>query len=263
MRNPFGWLQHRARNEALVWLARLKRGLRQDEGPELRCWLEPRSHRSAIAKAAVEWHGPEVLAVLSELFPIDPARLEPRRGTHPAIRVAAALAPICVAVLLGLLMRLFQKDPWYVTTPKETKQLALEDGSRVALNGGTAISVAYLEHIRSVLMARGEAVFTVASEPYRPFDLQAAGRHFATTSGTFDVRIAAPNRLSITVLAGTVTALPPLNPRHDSEHVLGPMTSKPILIEPLQMLTIAPDEESGQTLTEQDVRALLGWQRGT
>lgn len=253
----------RAREEALAWLARLKRGLRPDEGPQLLAWLKRRSHRRLIAKAALEWHGPEVLAVLSEIFPIDPAEFEPRRGPHPVIMAAAAAVAACLTLLPIELSILGHKDHWYVTTPQQTRRLALEDGTQVALNRGTGISVVYLEHIRSVLVARGEALFTVAREAHRPFHVRAADRDFETRSATFDIRVAAPNRLSILVLAGTVTVFP-APPRRLPDgsygHVSDPLMNKAILLEPLQRLVMEPDEESGQRLTEEDVRSSLSWQ---
>ena len=269
MRNPF-FIRHRAREEALAWLARLKRGLRPDEGPQLITWLRRRSHRRLIAKAAVEWHGPEVLAVLSQIFPIDPASLEPRRGRHPATAVAifACIAAFPVAFVFALheLGVGGHLEDWYTTTPDATRQVSLQDGTRVALNRGTGFSAMFWEHIRLVFVVRGEAIFTVAREPHRPFHVRAAGRDFETMSGTFDVRLVAPDRMTITVLEGTVTVSPPpMRKRPDGtyEYPLGPAFSRPILLEPLQMLAIEPEEESGRQLTEQDVRSSLAWQGGT
>jgi transmembrane sensor len=251
-------------------LARLKRGLRQDEGPELLAWLRRRSHRRLIAKAAAEWHGPEVLAVLSEIFPIDPASLEPRRGRHPATAAAIfaciALSPVALVLVLHMLGVGGHLEDQYATTADATRRLSLQDGTRVALNRGTGISVMFWEHLRIVFVARGEVIFTVASEPHRPFHVRAGGRDFETMSGTFDVRLAAPDRLTITVLEGTVTVSPPpMRKRPDGtyEYPLDSTFSQPILLEPLQMLAIEPDEESGRQLTEQDVRSSLSWQGGT
>lgn len=239
-----------------MWLARLKRGLRQAEGPQLLAWLERRSHRHAIAKAAVEWHGPEVLAVLSVIFPIPPAILEPRRGPRPALLTAAAFAGACITLgaPIAVLLAAAMHHNEYTTAPQATKRFTLEDGTHVALNRGTQIDVTYAAHARSVVVARGEVLFEVASEPDSPFYIHAAGRNFETSAATFDVRFAAPNKLSLTVLEGTVTVY--RRPRPGSN-------GRPILLEPLQMLVIEDDAESGQTLTQQDVRSQLSWQRGT
>lgn len=250
-----GKRRSRARDEALVWLARLKRGLRQHEGQELLTWLKRRSHRTAIATAAVESHGPEVLAVLSEIFPIRPAILETRNGTRPTLVAAAAIAGACIllgAPLAILLASGVHRDV-YTTPPEATKRLTLQDGTLVKLNRGTQIHVVYAARARSVDISQGEALFQVVSAPDRPFYLHAAGRNFETSSATFDIRFEAPQTLSVTVLEGTVTAFP--LPRPNSH-------KQPILIEPRQMLVIEQDEESGRALTEQDVRSRLAWQRG-
>jgi transmembrane sensor len=251
----FSKRRNRARDEASMWLARLKRGLRQNEGRELRAWLQRRSHRTAIAKAAVDWHGPEVLAVLAEIFPIPPAILEPRRGTRPTLVAAAAVTGAClllVAPIAILLASAVHRDV-YTTAPRATRRLTLQDGTLVKLNRGTRIHVVYAARARSVDISQGEALFKVVSAPDRPFYIHAAGRNFETSSATFDVRFDTPQSLSLTVLKGTVTAFPRPRPTGHKQ---------PIVIEPLQMLVIENDTESGQALTEQDVRMRLAWQRG-
>ena len=155
---------------------------------------------------------------------IPPAILEPRRP-RPALLTAAAFAGAC---------------------------LTLEDGTRVALNRGTQINVTYAAHARSVVVARGEALFRVASVMNRPFYLHAAGRNFEASAAIFDIRFAAPDILSLTVLEGTVTVFPLPRPG-----------KKAILLQPLQMLVIGPNAEFGQALSEQDVRSQLSWQKGT
>jgi transmembrane sensor len=268
MRVPLLNLRRRAREEALAWLARLKRGLRQNEGPELQDWLRRRSHRRVIAKAAVEWHGPEVLAVLSELFPIDPAILEPRSGPHPAFIAAAAVVGAGITLVIPFVIdtMMGMHGHTYTTALKATRRVALEDGTRVELNRGTLINVYYAEHIRSVLVARGEAIFKVVGDADRPFHVHAADRDFETRSATFDVRLAAPDRLSLTVLQGTVTVLPALprkRPDGGYERVADPLMYRSILLEPHQMLIMEPQEESGRTLTQEDMRSRLSWQAGS
>lgn len=254
MRFFFSKRPGRVREEALVWLARLKRGLRQGEGPEFLAWLKRRSHRNAIARAAVEWHGPEVLAVLSEIFPIPPAIIQEGRGFRPALLTAAAFAGACITlgIPIALLLSARVHRYEYTTAIAATRQLTLEDGTRVALNHGTQIDVTYATQARSVFIAHGEALFRVAGVPNRPFYLHAAGRNFEASAAIFDIRFAAPDILSLTVLDGTVTVFP--LPRRGK---------KTVLLQPLQMLVIGPNAEFGQTLSEADVRSRLSWQKGT
>ena len=91
--------RHTAREQAAQWLAKLDRGLRQDEGANLREWLKQSVNRTAILDVARQWSGPEVIALLSELFPISFQGMthKPRRGSASAV-VSVALAA-CVIVL--------------------------------------------------------------------------------------------------------------------------------------------------------------------
>ncbi len=272
--------RRRAREDALAWLARLKRGLHEREGPQLLAWLQRRSHRTLIAKAAAEWHGPEVLAVLSEIFPIDPQILAPppRRGPGfiavvVLISVGLTLTPFVLARrYLPLLFSQRQKvgslieslGHLYATSLGDTRGFTLEDGTRIELNGGTRLSVLYSEHARTVFVSSGEASFTVASEPYRPFTVIAASRSFDTDAATFDVHVAAPDRMEITVLEGTVRVFPPL--RRTLEHAGAEqgddtIPSNPALIGALQTAAIAPEGDSARTLTEQEARTRLSWRR--
>lgn len=102
----YGLLRPRERHiEALAWLVRLKRGLREGEGPSLLEWLRPASHRKRIARMAADWREPEILAALGEMFPIDPAILKPvRPGRSPMVSVAIALAMPCFSLLFVLVI---------------------------------------------------------------------------------------------------------------------------------------------------------------
>ncbi len=270
--------RQRARDEALAWLARLKRGLREREGPELLAWLQRRSHRACIAKAAVEWHGPEVLAVLSEIFPIDPDLVAPPRRRSPAIIAVAVLASACLTAAPFLLAHrylpliLAQKPragslieslgDVYTASPGVGRRLALEDGTSIELNRGTRVAILYSEHMRFALVSSGEAAFTVVETPYRPFHVTAAGRTFEANGASFDVHVVDPSTMDLTVLEGTVTVFPPrprAPDRAGETRGSDSLTLNPILLEPLQALAIAPDGESARTLTEQDVRTQLAW----
>ncbi len=259
----------------MTWLARLKRGLRESEGPRFLEWLRRPRHRTYIARAAAEWHDPEILAVLCQLFPVDPTIVEPRpRRRSPIVSVAAALigcfvgvAPFVVAnrYMPGLLSRP-RAGSWieawgsvYTTNVGAGRRLALKDGTRVELNGGTRIAVWYTEHIRAVLISRGEATFAVATEPHRPFYVQVAGGHFEAMDATFDVRVIAPDRTDLTVLQGTVTVFQsgPTGPEGLRSY---PEPREPTPVGPLETLAIGPDVRSARALTEQDVHKRLAWQ---
>src|SRR3569833_4188320 len=93
--------RHAAREQASQWLAKLERGLRMDEGPALRKWLQPTAHRTAILEVARQRALPDVMAVLSELIPITltPGPQAPPRGpTGVLVSVAAAAFELITAI---------------------------------------------------------------------------------------------------------------------------------------------------------------------
>jgi len=95
--------RYTAREEAAQWLAKLDRGLRQGEGLKLRQWLQQSAHRAAIVEVARQRAAPDVMALLTELFPISLQSVaqEPPRGAT-GILVAVGLLPVSSSWVFGL-----------------------------------------------------------------------------------------------------------------------------------------------------------------
>ncbi|NVJ97472.1 MAG: FecR domain-containing protein [Alphaproteobacteria bacterium] len=95
----------------------------------------------------------------------------------------------------------------YETAASQQQIVNLADGSIVELGAGSAMSVRYTQEARSITLDRGEAVFTVAKNPKRPFVVH-AGQGSVTAIGTvFNVRKSAAN-VQVRVLEGTVAVRP-------------------------------------------------------
>src|SRR5882672_10486921 len=90
---------HRAREEASSWLARLERGLREEEGPALREWLKRAVNRNSIVETARLCHGPEVMGVLSALFPISPEPAKRKTGRSFLTMLLATATAVFVVAL--------------------------------------------------------------------------------------------------------------------------------------------------------------------
>src|ERR1700753_4498776 len=92
--------RHAAREQASQWLAKLERGLRLNEGPELRKWLQPTAHRTAILEVARQRASADVMALLSELIPLTLTlgpQAPPRGPTGVLISVAAGAFVVITA----------------------------------------------------------------------------------------------------------------------------------------------------------------------
>lgn len=127
-----------------------------------------------------------------------------RRGT-PA-RAALAFAAMLLVGLL--LLPLLQSAPFnrlqiHETGVAEIRDVALSDGSVVTLGARSRMRVDFSPRQRRVALETGEAFFSVARDPARPF-LVTAGDAVARVVGTkFDVH-QGPQGVRIAVLEGVV-----------------------------------------------------------
>lgn len=93
------------------------------------------------------------------------------------------------------------------TAVGENRTIHLADGSRVTLGGRTRIDISLRPDLRQVTLSRGEALFSVAKDPSRPF-LVRVGTATVTAVGTeFNVR-RGDDRVVVSVLEGRVLVQP-------------------------------------------------------
>ena len=226
----------KAREEAAMWLARLARGLRADEAPPLRHWLKDRINRNVILDMARLWHGPDILALLSELIPTGPEPMEPRSWRSvliPTLKITVA-AGLVAWIVSGEQPRLNFHSHWthlqgslvvprallergrYFTGVGERGQIELADGTTVTLNTDTHLGVAYSQNMRQVIVPYGEVSFHVASDPKRPFLVLAGRRRFEALGTNFNLRVLTPDNVELTVTEGNVKVLYIPTPRTET-----------------------------------------------
>lgn len=269
--------RERTRADAFAWLARLRRGLTAEEGSELLKWLKRRSHRACIARSAAESSGPEVLAVLGEIFLVNPDWVDTSPRRSPAINGVAALTATFIAALpllythhympgliLGHALEGTFTDTMstaYESGRHTLRRVVLPDGTRVVMNRGTQVLVLG----RSVRLTRGEATFIVARHALPPFELALGDLSIGTLSATFNVRITGRDAIEVTVLEGTVTVFPS-NGRSPANRTAlrggDVRLPLPALLNTCQMLDTGPDTGSVQTLSQRGAQARIAWQHG-
>lgn len=89
------------------------------------------------------------------------------------------------------------------TRPGEMRTVALENGTRVALAGGTAMAFDR-EDTRFARLDRGQALFTVRHDAQRPFEVLVGKERLVDLGTVFDVRSDA-GALSVAVAEGAVS----------------------------------------------------------
>lgn len=170
----------------------------------LQAWLgKSEAHRSAYRDV-------ERLTRVAEVLPADYAdpqgpvlaasRQRPSRVRYAAV-AAAAFAAIIAVFFLPMLQIWLASD--YRTATAELRSVALDDGSIVSLDAGSAIAVRYGVARREVALLSGRAFFEVVPAADRPFVVLVDDATVTVTGTAFDVR-SSTETTSVAVQSGTV-----------------------------------------------------------
>lgn len=127
-----------------------------------------------------------------------------RRG---AMAAAAASMLLAMAGLAGYLWLPGERPGEYRTGVGERRVVELEDRSRIVLDASTALRVDYSAGAREVRIEEGQAQFTVAKDPMRPFKVQ-AGDHTVVALGTVFTVEYFDRAMHVAMMEGRVAVVP-------------------------------------------------------
>jgi transmembrane sensor len=182
---------------ASAWVARCDRGLTATEQDEYLQWLrKDPCHGRAIAGLEQGWR---MLDTLAEWRPAHSAQPNPDLLARPrSVRlrhwraagfVFAAAAAVGVGLFLARLAQPVDTAAFaHVHVLPRPERLTLADGSVVELNGTGQIKIEFTPGERRVRLVRGEAHFSVAKNPARPFVVDAGAVSVRAVGTAFDVR---------------------------------------------------------------------------
>lgn len=192
-------------DEAARWVSESFDGaLSPEHQAQLDAWLaaDPR-HARAFAEMQGLWGEMDSVPETKELRASVPPALRSRRSKRDrtlkkprgrsrwvAPAIAASLALVFVGVSEDWPLRL-RADA--MTATGERRSVALPDGSTVMLDTHSALSIDYDAGKRVVRLLKGEAAFTVAADPERPFTVEAAGGSTTALGTKFLVRSESEN----------------------------------------------------------------------
>ena len=215
--------------QAAHWLEAIERTLKPSETAALREWLKVAMHREAIVSRCKLWHGPEVLAVLAELVPVESMteRVERQYG-RMVLAMFLGVSGIGFATVVIAVSKILpgsdengnplRAEASFQTAANAHRVIRLPDGGTMRLGPSTQVLVSYGPRARDITLLRGEAAFDVLEDPDRAFRIHAAPRQFVVEhAAQFAVRRLEPELIQLTVAAGEVvaprshrrTALPP------------------------------------------------------
>lgn len=177
-------------DQAIDWVIVLNSGTAIEQDKLLAEQWQSRSpsHRKAYLEAEQLW-----LEMGVAIQPIDSVPKPPviavkhRRKSRywPRNLAAASIAVALILPFTGL------TDRWlsdYATAVGEQKTVTLADGSQVILNTDTALSVAYTATGRYLTLKHGQAVFKVAADRNRPFEVATDTSVVKALGTVFDVQ---------------------------------------------------------------------------
>ncbi|MFM9031654.1 MAG: FecR family protein, partial [Opitutaceae bacterium] len=201
---------------AAHWLTLRSEGISSSQRKEFERWqqADPR-HAAAVARLEAACDLLEKMPrVRADLQPVitfpSPARPAERisgrsgRGWRAAAAVAAAVIILAVAF-----------RPWRPASPTSHshatsaggyERVVLGDSSVVELNASTEVRVVLAADERRVLLLGGEAHFTVAQDPSRPFVVEAAGVSVRAVGTAFNVLISS-GAVEVLVTEGKVAVV--------------------------------------------------------
>lgn len=159
-----------------------------------------RRHEIAAREAEAIWQG---IGAAGRTIRGDARGKSRARMTRRAVLGLGAVGLVGGGLVQSGLVRLtFLSD--YATGIGEWKTIALSDGSTVQLNARSALSVGFDRTRRLVSLTEGQAAFSVADDPARPFLVSAAGGQTMAAGSQFDVDIR-PDDVAVTILHGDVS----------------------------------------------------------
>lgn len=135
-----------------------------------------------------------------------------RRWRWPAAASAAAMAAALVLVLMPRFTDVRPADwapvAWsgerFSTVTGQQRSITLTDGSQVVLDAESVLRVRYDDHVRNLVLEKGQAQFKVAHNAQRPFIVRAADGAVRAIGTEFQVRVDG-KAVTVTLLEGKVS----------------------------------------------------------
>ncbi|ATQ43888.1 FecR family protein [Caulobacter mirabilis] len=209
----------RSEEAAVQWALRAEDAMDADEVAEMEAWLSADAqHRKAFDAALAADRLLKQFGDEDELLAMRRSALKARRERRP-LPAAFAAGLVAATLLLGGVggwwasgrgedfARVFggaqTTTARYVTIPGERATVSLADGSVMTLNTDSVVETTFDRRGRTAKLVQGQALFSVAHDPSRPFEVLAEGRRVTAVGTVFDV-LSLPGELRVAMLDGVV-----------------------------------------------------------
>ena len=240
-------LEARLDEEALHWVVRIHSGpVLESLQAECDAWrMQSPAHERAYRAAESLWQdvGHAHLRV-----PISAERTFQRVPGRTSWAVAACLLLIIGASFTEPLREWINEvTADYQSGVGQQRMVSLQDGSTIQLNTDTAINVAFSNSRRGIHLLKGEAAFTIATDPHRPFTVQSGSIQTRALGTVFSVR----HQKDMT----TVTVI------EHSVQVNVASAASPLVVHEGEQLSYSL-QQGASTVRRVDLERETAWQRG-
>jgi transmembrane sensor len=301
--------------QAAAWLVKRDGGgLSAADQAEFEAWMEvdPRA-RAAYLRLELAWKRADGLRRLRPLdggidedllahSPFEPVPMDEypaRQGTgrtsdlvpsHTAVIDAqverksrrwmiplAAAASIALVAVAAFMWRAYESTGWheYTTDFGALSRIVLDDGSVVNLNTNSKMRVQLTPELRHIVLERGEALFKVAHDKSRPFDVDAGETTVRAVGTEFSVRVREPAEafsggkdIEVLVKEGRVAIDPPKKNAKPIERAavlpssMSTLSAGEAVTITAKRVTAEPPQMQVQKVAEADVDKKLLWTEG-
>lgn len=209
-------------------------------------WRQNPENAAAYGRVESVWTGARALSgapAVGEAVAAAMAR-SPRRPWSPRGVAALAGALAVVVAVAGTGLWASQRN-LYRTEIGEQRVVTLADGSSVRLDTDSVVRVRFAQGRRDVRLERGQALFTVAHDPTRPFVVLAGDTAVTAVGTVFDVRRTGA-AARVTLVSGVV-------------EVRGPVGGSQRRLTAGQQATLS---HAGPVVRAVDVRSVTAWSQG-
>jgi transmembrane sensor len=272
-------LAHDIEAEAAGWLIRLEKDGSATTRTGFDAWIaaDPRN-QAAFLRLEKTWSRADVLRKLRPLdgavdeqvldkfgvpTPIfdSPAQTPSPRKRQAWMVIAALL--LAAAIGAGIWFQVVRSG-WqiYKTEFGGFQRVVLADGSTAMLNTNSEIRVRLSSSRREVMLDRGEALFTVAHDMRRPFDVTAGDTMVRAVGTAFSVRLRDHEQVDVIVTEGRVAIDPPDDYSIDSK---SPQSSAPSTLSTLaagETVSVRAHHLRVQKIANEDMTRKLAWTQG-
>jgi len=190
------------RAEACAWIVQLETGdLTRADVEAFREWMQRSPQNAAETRRLARLSG-DLNVLTAVAGPLRTAAAHYRAVIRPEPKpwrmVLPWVASFSVALVVvvgawlirGAVVSPSQEWPILLATEMgEHRQVDLPDGSTISMNTSSRLEMVYSHERRTVHLLRGEALFTVVSDPSRPFVVHAGDRTIEAVGTAFLVRL--------------------------------------------------------------------------